>query len=324
MKKHTADLPAGALKARPASSNPVKSCLLPQAPAHRSATVRRELLYVAESGQWQDCSGTEHLAERVASYIEAERVVLCADVTGGFATLRAHYSGRVAVLGSTVPDDIASTLNGSSTGWSSLLDPLPADIEMVYIPPVTLGSWRSPAPEQVAEAAARYPAVPFVVDERWFEYSGISVAEYLKHTDNLIILRSLGPAFGLDGLGAGYMLASQRMLPEGLARAAEAALLPVSRRAAWVALVDLGYCQEYVNTRLTTRSWIARALKQLGFETIELPGPHLFVKGDLPGALKREPGVQSTQDGWLWAIGTPDQVEDQLAKLETRTAAVHA
>jgi UDP-N-acetylglucosamine 2-epimerase (non-hydrolysing) len=305
---------------RSASKRPVRAFLLPHAPAHRSATVRRELLYVAESGEWQDAAGTEHLADRVAAYIEAERVVLCADATGGFATLRAHYTGRVAVLGSFVPDDIAATLNGSAAGWASLSDPLPADVEMVYIPPVIPGTWQPAAPADVAEASGRYPTLPFVVDERWFEYSGTSVAEFLKRHDNLIVLRSLGPAFGLDGLGAGYMLASARMLPEGVAKAAEAGLLPVSRRAAWVALVDLGYCHEYVNSRLTTRSWICRALRELGFDIVELPGPHVFVSGPVPETLKGVPGIQFTDGGWLWAIGTPDQIEDQFAKLETRPA----
>lgn len=300
----------------------VKSLVVPQAHAHRSAAVRRELLYVAESGQWQDAEGTEQLSDRVASYVEADRVVLCADVAGGFATLRAHYSGRVAVLGGYVPNDIAATLNGSAVVWKGLSEPLPADVEMVYVPPFEVGTWQSPRITDLVQAAGHYPTVPFVVDERWFEYSKTSVVEHLKRAENLIVLRSLGPAFGLDGLGAGYLMAGKRMLPDGVAKAAEAALLPVSRRAAWVALVDLGYCQEYVQTRLTTRSWIARALSAQGMNATELPGPIVFVRGSMPAALIRESGVTPTEGGWLWAIGTPDQVEDQFAKIEARPMTV--
>ena len=300
----------------------VKAFLVPHVPAHRSATVRRELLYIAESGEWQNSAGTEHLCDRVASYVGADRVVLCADISGGFATLRAHYSGRVAVLGGFVPDDIASTLNGSATTWTRLSDPLPADVEMVYIPPVQVGTWTSADTVALAEAAGRYPSLPFVVDERWFEYSKTTAEPCLKQTDNLILLRSLGPAFGLDGLGAGYMLASRRMLPDGVARAAEAALLPVSRRAAWVALVDLGYCQEYVQTRLTTRSWILRALESLGFQAVQLPGPHVFVRGEIPPTLAGQTGIGPTEGGWLWSIGTPDQIEDQFASLEAHPVSV--
>ncbi len=300
----------------------VKAFLLPHVSAHRSATVRRELLYIAESGEWQNASGTEQLSDRVASYAGADRVVLCADSSGGFATLRAHYSGRVAVLSGFVPDDIASTLNGSATPWAGLSEPLPADVEMVYIPPVQIGSWTSADTQALAEAAGRYPTLPFVVDERWFEYSRVSAEAHMKQADNLILLRSLGPAFGLDGLGAGYMLASRRMLPDGVAKASEAAILPVTRRAAWVALVDLGYCQEYVHTRLTTRSWIARSLESLGFNVVPLPGPHVFVRGDIPAALAGQEGVGPTEGGWLWAIGTPDQIEDQFSRLETEQVSV--
>ena len=244
-------------------------------------------------------------------------MVLCADVTAGFGTLRAHYSGRVAVLGNAVPDDIAAALNGSAAGWSSFSDPLPADAQMVYVPPVSPDTWQTFGADLIAAAAARYPGVPFVVDDRWFEYTGSTICEWLPRVDNLIILRSLGPAFGLEGLGAGYMLGSRRVLPEGVARASEASLLPVTRRAAMVALVDQGYMREYLQTRLSTRRWVAECLNKAGLEATELPGPHVFVRGQCPECLRSEPYTLASTNGWLWAVGTPDQVEDQIELLQT-------
>jgi UDP-N-acetylglucosamine 2-epimerase (non-hydrolysing) len=312
------------LAGRPATAHVVKSFCLPHVAAHRSPEVRRELLYVAESGSWQNDNDTERLADRVASYVDAARVVLCADVTAGFGTLRAHYTGRVAVLGNSVPDDIAAALNGSAAGWSSLTDPLPADAQMVYVPPVSLDTWELYSPDDVAAAAARYPGVPFVVDDRWFEYTGSTISEWLHRVDNLIILRSLGPAFGLDGLGAGYMLGSGRVLPEGVARASESALLPVTRRAAMVALLDQGYMREYVQSRLSTRKWVAESLNRAGLVATELPGPHVFVRGECPECLRGGSYTLASQNGWLWAIGTPDQVEDQLELLQTELSNAHS
>ena len=121
---------------------------------------------------------------------------------------------------------------------------------------------------------------------------------------------------GLDGLGAGYMVASPDSIAATVAAAAEAGLLPVARRAAMVALVDQGYMREYVDTRIATRRWMSRALTDLGFETIELPGPHLFVRGPIPPCLLHHDCTLAMTDGWLWAVGTPEQVEDRVLELQ--------
>jgi hypothetical protein len=90
-----------------------------------------------------------------------------------------------------------------------------------------------------------------------------------------------------------------------------------------VALADPEYRREYVEARLSTRDWIARSLSQLGFECKELPGPYVFVKGDRPEPLAGHTSVLRTQNGWLWAIGTPDQVEDEYLQLESSRMAQH-
>lgn len=46
-----------------------------------------------------------------------------------------------------------------------------------------------------------------VVDEAYFEFSGITAAGFLSRYGNLIILRTFSKAFGLAGLRIGYMLA---------------------------------------------------------------------------------------------------------------------
>jgi UDP-N-acetylglucosamine 2-epimerase (non-hydrolysing) len=303
------------------AADPVRSFCVPCATAHRSPVVRRELLLVAETGSWQETAGAERLADRIASYTKAEHVVLCADVPGGVATLRAHYhGGRVAVLGGGVPADVAAVLNGSTVNWPDCHQQLPANVELVYVPPVQFGSWQSPDVKGLVACAEKHPGIPFIVDERWFEFTGQTVANEIARVDNLIAIRSMGPAFGLNGLGVGYMLGSKRFVTPSVTRAAEVGVLPVARRAAMVALVDQGYLREYVETRLTTRTWLAAQIGKLGFETVELPGPHIFIRGTMPAQVGRHSCTVATEDGWLWAVGTPDQVEDQLSLLEETPA----
>lgn len=51
-----------------------------------------------------------------------------------------------------------------------------------------------------------------VVDEAYFEFSGVTASELLSAYDNLIILRTFSKAFGLAGLRVGYMLAAPSII----------------------------------------------------------------------------------------------------------------
>jgi UDP-N-acetylglucosamine 2-epimerase (non-hydrolysing) len=308
---------ASPVKAVDETAASLRAIVIPACEAHRSPEVRRELLLVAETGDWQSAPHAQSLRERLASYAHAKRVILCGEVAGGFAALRAHYStGPVAILGGTVPDDVAAVLNGSAVAWASFDSPLPAGCKLVYVPPFSGDDARAVDSAAVTKWARAHADVMVAVDERWYEYSKTTVSADVASVPNLVALRSLAPAFGLDGLGAGYMIGAPDAIATSVAAAAEAGLLPVARRAAMVALVDHGYMREYVHTRTATRRWLAQSLTELGYEVREWPGPHLFVKGARPAALAKSPCTCLANAGWLWAVGTPEQVEDAVADLQ--------
>ena len=308
---------AGPLTSTAPRGGTLRAVAIPSCEAHRSPDVRRELLLVAETGDWQTAPDAQTLRQRLQAYTRSSRVILCGDVAGGFAALRAHYStGPVAILGGTVPEDVAAVLNGTAVLWPTLDSPLPPGCRLAYVPPVFADSWHEAEPGAIWNWARAHADVLMAVDERWYEYSGSTVCQDLAATPNLVALRSLAPAFGLDGLGAGYLIASPDSIATSVAAAAEAGLLPVARRAAMVALVDQGYMREYVDTRVATRQWLSKSLTELGFETLELPGPHLFVRGPMPACLAKHSCTLPMKDGWLWAVGTPEQVEDSVVELQ--------
>lgn len=51
-----------------------------------------------------------------------------------------------------------------------------------------------------------------VVDEAYFEFSGLTAAGLLRSHENLIILRTFSKAFGLAALRLGYMLAEEKVI----------------------------------------------------------------------------------------------------------------
>lgn len=51
-----------------------------------------------------------------------------------------------------------------------------------------------------------------IVDEAYYEFSGITAVELLKEYKNLIILRTLSKAFGMAGLRVGYAIADREVI----------------------------------------------------------------------------------------------------------------
>jgi len=53
-----------------------------------------------------------------------------------------------------------------------------------------------------------------VIDECYFELSGISAAPLIKKYENLLVLRSFSKSFGLAGLRVGYIISSEKLIDE--------------------------------------------------------------------------------------------------------------
>ncbi len=61
------------------------------------------------------------------------------------------------------------------------------------------------------ERIVREVACPVAVDEAYFEFSGVTVADLTDRYPNLVVIRTLSKAFSLAGLRVGYALASASM-----------------------------------------------------------------------------------------------------------------
>jgi UDP-N-acetylglucosamine 2-epimerase (non-hydrolysing) len=294
-----------------------KAFVIPSCHAHRSPDVRRELLLVAETGDWRTAPEAAEVAQTVRAYAGGPHVILCADIVGGLAALVAETGGGAAVLGGWIPHDVVGSFNGSVSEWPALLSGPDARSRMVYVPPVLPPQWLAPNVDEIIAWAEAHPDVTVAVDERWYEYEQDTVITGLSKAPNLVALRSLGPGFGLEGLDVGYLVTASGKFSALFEDAMHSALLPFVRRAAQAALLDQGYMREYTKTRLCTRLWLARELKALGHHVTELSGPILFVEGAIPAILTCHDCVSAVDDGWLWAVGTPEQVEDIAAGLRS-------
>jgi len=68
--------------------------------------------------------------------------------------------------------------------------------------------------EQIEQILARNPDLPVVVDEAYFEFTGITCQSLLEKYTNLIIVRTFSKAFAMAGLRLGYILASPNIISQ--------------------------------------------------------------------------------------------------------------
>jgi len=115
--------------------------------------------------------------------------------------------------------------------------------------------------EFLEEACRR--GILFVLDEAYYEFSGVTFAGLTEAYDCLLVVRTLSKAFGLAGFRVGYGIANP-WLAERL-RALMPPFLPrTSVAAAVAALEEPGYARERVEAIRREREWLRATLEALG------------------------------------------------------------
>ena len=130
--------------------------------------------------------------------------------------------------------------------------------------------------EYVAEVAMATAGV-LVVDEAYFETSGVTALALIDQMPNVVIVRTLSKAFGLAGVRVGYGLAGpaisemlRRVRPPGSISVVSAAL-------GAQALSDLKGMQERVRQIIEERARLRAGLQALGFEVRDSTANFLLV-----------------------------------------------
>jgi histidinol-phosphate aminotransferase len=59
----------------------------------------------------------------------------------------------------------------------------------------------------IERVAAEYPDIPVIVDEAYFEFTGVTAVPLIRTHPNVIVLRTFSKAFALAGLRIGYLVA---------------------------------------------------------------------------------------------------------------------
>ena len=159
-------------------------------------------------------------------------------------------------------------------------------------------------------------ARPLVVDEAYYEYSGVTARDLIE--DGVVVIRTFSKAFGLAGARVGYALAGRDVAAELNKRQHPAPLSTLSSALALAALAS----PPDVSPILDERERVAARLRELGFEPRESHANFLYVpvddpRGSYDALLAQGLAVRPVRGGIRITIRTNEEDERLLHALSS-------
>jgi histidinol-phosphate aminotransferase len=145
---------------------------------------------------------------------------------------------------------------------------------------------------ETVELILAHPDTLLVVDEAYFEFSGLTFSSMVDAHANLALTRTLDKAFGLAGVRVGYMIAGRDFL--GIFPPSFAFLPQPSLQAATEALLHPDYMWKNVQRIMGEREMLCRELEFLGARVFPSSTNFLLVRSEIP-----EPAEQLKDRGIL-------------------------
>lgn len=126
-------------------------------------------------------------------------------------------------------------------------------------------------PEQILKIAKAAPKAVIIIDEAYFEYSDITVANLVQDIKNLVVVRTFSKAFSIAGFRLGYCISYKKNI-EQIAKVKE--LLPESvNKFAQVAgiksLQDLDYVKKKIASVKLGREFLINQIKRIGLKVYD-------------------------------------------------------
>jgi histidinol-phosphate aminotransferase len=129
---------------------------------------------------------------------------------------------------------------------------------------------------EIRKLIERAPRTLFVIDEAYYEFSGVTVLPWIRRYPNLVVVRTYSKAAGLAGLRLGCLLACPEVTSL-LARTFEAfSVNAAALAAAKAASLHRAAIRNYAREVIRSREFVAMALSKLGVRVYPSAGSFLL------------------------------------------------
>lgn len=117
--------------------------------------------------------------------------------------------------------------------------------------------------DYIEHLLVKYPETMFLIDEAYWEFSGITCQELVTRFDNILVARTMSKAFALANVRFGYLISSAENIqfissirnPKNITTFAQEAVIG--------ALENTQYMWNYVECVKRARDWFAESINQL-------------------------------------------------------------
>ncbi|MBT4286691.1 MAG: histidinol-phosphate transaminase [Deltaproteobacteria bacterium] len=170
--------------------------------------------------------------------------------------------------------------------------------------------------------------VVVIVDEAYFEFSGVSYVNQLKQNDNLVVLRTFSKCFALAGLRVGYAVTSSKISKMLLKIKPPFSVNVAAEIALKTCIKHFSYFEKQVNQIIETRDQTIASLQKFKELTVYpsksnfilckvdgIPAQKIKLDLELKGILIRYFDVDLLRNYIRISVGTPDQMESLIQEL---------
>lgn len=212
-------------------------------------------------------------------------------------------------------DEVVSTINGNT--------------RLIVISNPNNPSGTAVSKEEILRIAKAAPACTILVDECYYEYSKLTVADALEEHPNIVITRTFSKTWGLPSIRFGYILSAAENIPPLLNIRGPYDINQLAVVAAQAALDSPDYTKEYVDEVMgTSKPMLEQWLEENNLDYWPSCANYIWVFPDNPeemnnalmeaGILVRPKGGQDGRKGLRITIGTKSQTERLIKVLSTQ------
>lgn len=199
--------------------------------------------------------------------------------------------------------------------------------KIIFVPNPNNPTGTPADPASVDRLLKEFPNTAIIVDECYFEYTGVTLAPKVALNNNLFVLRTFSKTWGLASLRIGYLIASAANITDLLKVRGPYDVNGLAVKALEIALDDPGYVKDYVaEVRQKSKPLLEEFLKQknipfwpsvanyllVDFDDSEKVVKELALRGILVRPRKDESGKVSVRI----SIGTEEQIKTLISALE--------
>ena len=108
-----------------------------------------------------------------------------------------------------------------------------------------------------------FPDSLFIIDEAYYEFTGVTLSDNVKNLKNLIITRTFSKAFALANFRFGYMISNSENI-ENISKVRNSKnISTLCQESAIAVLEDISYMKNYVKSVKIAREWFCENLKNI-------------------------------------------------------------